>query len=241
MIWGITTTALGGGLIYFNRMEIITVILDFILHIDVHLGQIIASYGALSSAILFFIIFAETGFVFTPFLPGDSLLFAAGAFSAVGSFNIVVLLLLLWVAAFLGDTTNYWIGHFFGRKLIENPRIPLNQAHIDKTQKFYDKHGGKTIFLARFIPIIRTFAPFVAGIGKMDYKKFVYYNAAGGFAWVFGFTLLGYFFGNLPNVKENFSLVVIAIIILSVVPLLLEFIKARLHKDKPPTDHYLPE
>lgn len=198
------------------------------MHIDTHLGQLIASYGGWSYLILFVILFAETGFVFTPFLPGDSLLFAAGAFAALGSFNIITLLILLWVAAFLGDTVNYWIGHFFGQKLIDNPRIPINQEHIDKTQKFYDKHGGKTIFLARFIPIIRTFAPFVAGIGKMDYRKFVTFNATGGLAWVFGFTLVGYFFGNLPSVKANFSLVIIAIILLSVTPILFEFAKSKL-------------
>lgn len=150
-------------------MEILTGIISFILHIDTHLGEIIVRYGILSYAVLFVIVFAETGFVFTPFLPGDSLLFASGAFSAIGSFNIVALVLLLWLAAFLGDTANYWIGHFFGQKIIDHPKIPINQEHIDKTQKFYDQHGGKTIFLARFIPIIRTFAPFVAGIGKMNY------------------------------------------------------------------------
>lgn len=211
-------------------MEILTGIVNFILHIDTHLGDIIAQYGALAYGILFAILFAETGFVFTPFLPGDSLLFAAGAFAALGSFNILILLPLLWIAAFLGDTINYWIGHFFGQKIIDHPRIPINQEHIDKTQKFYDKHGGKTIFLARFIPIIRTFAPFVAGVGKMDYKKFVYYNATGGLAWTFGFTLLGYFFGNIPSVKENFSLVIIAIILLSVLPIVIEVAKEKLKK-----------
>lgn len=211
-------------------MEIVTTVIDFILHIDTHLGQIIANYGILTYIFLFLIIFAETGFVFTPFLPGDSLIFAAGAFAALGSFNVVALLVLFWVAAFLGDTVNYWIGHFFGQKIIDNPKLPINQKHIDKTQKFYDKHGGKTIFLARFIPIVRTFAPFVAGIGKMEYKKFISFNATGGLAWVSGFTLLGYFFGNIPQVKENFSLVVIAIILLSVSPILIEFIRSKLKK-----------
>ena len=211
-------------------MEIFSLVFDFILHIDTHLGQIVANYGVLTYLILFLIVFAETGFVFTPFLPGDSLLFAAGAFAALGSFNIFLLLGMFWLAAFLGDTANYWIGHFFGQKIIDNPRLPINQKHIDKTQKFYDKHGGKTIFLARFIPIVRTFAPFVAGVGKMEYKKFIYYNASGGFTWVFGFTLLGYFFGNFSTVKENFSLVVVAIILLSVAPIIIEFIKAKLPK-----------
>jgi membrane-associated protein len=209
-------------------MEILTGVAEFIIHIDEHLGAIIAQYGAASYGILFAIIFAETGLVFTPFLPGDSLLFAAGAFAALGSFNIVVLLLLLWLAAFLGDTVNYWIGHTFGQKIIDNPRIPfLNQKHIDKTQEFYKKHGGKTILLARFVPIVRTFAPFVAGVGKMDYIKFVQYNVLGGFVWVFLFTLAGYFFGNIAWVKENFSLVVVAIIIISVVPIVVEFVKER--------------
>ena len=211
-------------------MEVISAVINFILHIDTHLGAIIASYGTLTYIFLFAIIFAETGFVFTPFLPGDSLIFAAGAFAALGSFNVVALILLFWTAAFLGDTVNYWIGHFFGQKIIDNPRLPINQKHIDKTQKFYDKHGGKTIFLARFIPIVRTFAPFVAGIGKMDYKKFISYNATGGLAWVGAFTLLGYFFGNLPAVKDNFSIVVFAIIILSVSPILIEFIKPKLKR-----------
>jgi len=211
-------------------MEMVTGIISFILHIDKHLGDIIASYGTLSYAILFLILFAETGFVFTPFLPGDSLLFAAGAFGAIGSFNIVLLLIILLCAAILGDTVNYWIGHFFGQKLIDNPKIPINQEHIDKTQAFYDKHGGKTIFLARFIPIIRTFAPFVAGIGKMDYRKFLWYNFAGGFTWVFLFTLLGFFFGNIQIVKENFSFVIIVIILLSVAPICFEFIKHKMQK-----------
>ena len=211
-------------------MEIFSLVINFILHIDTHLGAIIANYGTLTYIFLFLIVFAETGFVFTPFLPGDSLIFAAGAFAALGSFNVVFLLIMFWLAAFLGDTANYWIGHFFGQKIIDNPKLPINQKHIDETQKFYDKHGGKTIFLARFIPIVRTFAPFVAGVGKMEYKKFILYNATGGLAWVGGFTLLGYFFGNLPSVKENFSVVVLAIIALSVTPIVFEFVKAKLPK-----------
>lgn len=212
-------------------MEIITGIISFILHIDKHLGEIITNYGVLSYAVLFLIVFAETGLVFVPFLPGDSLLFAAGAFAALGSFNIYIVLLVLWLAAFLGDTANYWIGHFFGQKIIDNPKIPfINQKHIDETKEFYEKHGGKTIFLARFVPIIRTFAPFVAGVGKMHYGKFIEYNLSGGFVWVFGFTLLGFFFGNIPVVKENFSLVVLGIIALSVLPIIYEFVKAKFKK-----------
>jgi membrane-associated protein len=211
-------------------MELFTFIIDFILHIDVHLGGIIAQYGAMSYAILFAIIFAETGLVFTPFLPGDSLLFAAGIFAAIGSFNILALLLLFWVAAFLGDTVNYWIGHYFGKKLIASPNIPLNQEHLEKTRAFYEKHGGKTIILARFVPIIRTFAPFVAGMGVMNYRKFMSYNAIGGFVWVLVFTLLGYLFGTIPGVRENFSIVIVGIILLSVAPIVVEFIKAKLRK-----------
>jgi membrane-associated protein len=210
-------------------MGFLTNIVEFILHIDTHLGDIIASYGALTHFILFFVIFAETGFVFTPFLPGDSILFAAGAFAALGSLHLTWLLLVFFIAAFLGDTANYWIGHFFGQKIVDNPKIPfINQKHIDQTQEFYKKHGGKTIFLARFVPIVRTFAPFVAGVGKMHYGKFISYNIFGGFVWVFGFTLAGYFFGNIPQVKEHFSLVVLVIILISVIPIISEFIKARL-------------
>ncbi|MDP3954878.1 MAG: DedA family protein [bacterium] len=209
-------------------MEIVSQLINFILHIDKHLGEVIVNYGIWAYGVLFAIIFAETGFVFTPFLPGDSLLFASGAFASLGSFNIFILLLVLWFAAFLGDTVNYWIGRVFGQKIIDNPKFPLvNQKHIDKTQEFYKKYGGKTIFLARFVPIVRTFAPFVAGVGKMEYKKFLYFNVAGGFAWVFGFTLLGYFFGNISLVKENFSFVVLAIIFISVLPIFVEIIKAK--------------
>ena len=203
---------------------------EFLLHIDRYLAQITADYGGLTYLILFLIIFAETGFVFTPFLPGDSLLFAAGALASLGSLNVAGLLLLLWLAAFFGDTVNYWIGHFFGEKIIAHPKLPLNREHLNKAQRFYDKYGGKTIFLARFIPIVRTFAPFVAGIGKMEYKRFIVFNASGGATWVAGFTLMGYFFGNLPWVKTNFSLVVLAIIFLSILPVVTEFLKAKLTK-----------
>ena len=214
-------------------MEILSSIINFILHIDTHLGEIIINYGLLSYLILFGIIFAETGLVFVSFLPGDSLLFAAGAFAAIGSFNLLFVLLILFVAAFLGDTANYWIGHFFGQKIIDNPKIPfINQKHIDETQDFYKKHGGKTIFLARFVPIVRTFAPFVAGIGKMHYGDFIKYNLSGGFVWVFGFTLLGFFFGNIPVVKENFSIVVLAIVALSVAPMVYEVVKSKIKKGK---------
>lgn len=209
-------------------MSFITSIISFILHIDVHLAEIVAQYGVLSYGFLFAIIFAETGLIVTPFLPGDSLLFAIGALSALGSFNIFLSLAVLAAAAILGDTVNYWVGHFFGQKIVDNPNIPfINQKHIDQTTEFYKKHGGKTIILARFVPIVRTFAPFVAGIGKMDYGQFLLYNVIGGLTWVGAFTLLGFFFGNLPSVKENFTIVVLAIIAISVLPMIWEFIKAK--------------
>ncbi len=209
-------------------MQLISSIVSFILHIDVHLAELVAQYGPLTYGILFSIVFAETGFIVTPFLPGDSLLFAIGALSALGSFNLWLSLAVLATAAILGDTVNYWIGHFFGQKIVDNPNIPfINQEHIDKTQAFYKKHGGKTIVLARFVPIVRTFAPFVAGIGKMDYSQFFLYNIVGGLTWVFSFTLLGYFFGNLPAVKENFTFAVLGIIAVSVLPMVWEFVKEK--------------
>jgi membrane-associated protein len=212
-------------------VEIVKFLIDFILHLDVHLGEIISSYGVATYVILFLIIFAETGFVITPFLPGDSLLFAAGAFAALGSFNIYLLLTILIVAAFLGDTINYWIGHFFGQQIVNNPKIPLvNQDHIDKTEVFYKKHGGKTIVLARFVPIVRTFAPFVAGVGKMHYGQFITYNIVGGIAWVLIFGLAGFFFGNIPAVKHNFTYVIFGIIGISVVPMIWEMIRGKLKK-----------
>ncbi|KKR21698.1 MAG: hypothetical protein UT50_C0004G0001 [Candidatus Moranbacteria bacterium GW2011_GWA2_39_41] len=203
-------------------------IVDFILHIDVHLGDLIVTYGKMTYAIVFLIIFAETGFVFTPFLPGDSLLFAGGMFAATGSFDVIVLALLLWSAAFLGDNMNYWIGHYFGQKIINNKYIPINQKHIDSTQEFYAKHGGKTVFLARFMPIIRTFAPFVAGIGKMQYRKFVSYSFMGGVTWIVGFVLAGYFFGNIPVIRNNFSAVIMGIIVISVVPGIIKLVRSRI-------------
>ena len=213
-------------------MEIIKVVFDFILHIDVHLGAIILAYGLATYVILFAIIFVETGLVFVPFLPGDSLLFAAGAFAALGALNLWLLLVLMMIAAIAGDTLNYWIGHFFGQKLVDNPRVPINKEHIDETQKFFDKHGGKTIILARFVPIVRTFAPFVAGIGRMKYTQFVSYNFVGGIAWVLVATLAGFFFGNIPFVKENFSLVVLGIVFVSIVPMLSPLVKKIISKIK---------
>lgn len=202
-------------------------LIDFILHIDLYLGQLIAAYGVITYAILFVIIFVETGLVLTPFLPGDSLLFAAGALAALGSFNVFILLGLLMTAAILGDTVNYWIGHFFGERLIANPKVPIEKEHIDKTKAFFDKHGGKTIILARFVPIVRTFAPFVAGIGKMSYRNFISFNVIGGIVWVSLFLLSGFYFGNLPQVKHNFSLVIMGIILVSVLPMIVEVIKSK--------------
>lgn len=213
------------------RMQFVHLFIDFVLHLDEHLFTITSQFGLLTYALLFGIIFAETGFVVTPFLPGDSLLFASGAIAALGSLNIVVVLVVLLAAAVVGDTVNYWIGHFFGRKMVENPRIPIKQEHIDQAQAFYDKYGGKAIILARFVPIVRTFAPFVAGIGSMEYGKFITYNIVGGIVWVLSITLLGFFFGNMPIVKENFELVVIAIVAISLLPMIYEVVKSKLaHK-----------
>lgn len=207
-------------------------LIDFIIHIDKYLGTIIANYGELTYAILAAIIFAETGLVFTPFLPGDSLLFAGGMFAALGSLNIGLLFILLWAASFLGDNTNYWVGRFLGQKIVENKRIPINQKHIDKTQKFFQEYGKKTIVLARFMPIVRTFAPFVAGIGKMEYGKFAMFSFLGGFFWVSLFVFGGYFFGNMPIVKNNFSTVILIIILISIFPAIIKLIRSKLKKMK---------
>jgi membrane-associated protein len=208
-------------------MEIINFLIDFVLHMDVHLNEIISNYGVWTYGILFFVIFMETGFVVTPFLPGDSLLFAAGTFAALGSLNPVYLFLLLSLAAILGDTVNYSIGHYIGPRAFSGEIKFLKQEHLDKTQAFYEKHGGKTIILARFVPIIRTFAPFVAGVGVMKYRKFIVYNVIGGITWVALFISMGYFFGNIPFVKKNFELVIFAIIAISFIPPILEVLKAR--------------
>ncbi len=215
-------------------MEFLQSFLDILLHLDTKLADFVGQYGVFTYAVLFLIIFAETGFVVTPFLPGDSLLFAAGAIAALGSLHIGGVILLLIVAAVLGDTVNYWIGHFFGRKLVDNPKITfINQEHIDKTEQFYKKHGSKTIILARFVPIVRTFAPFVAGVGSMHYSTFLLYNVVGGVTWVTAFTLLGYFFGNMEFVKENFHYAVFAIIGLSLVPVIYEYIQHKRNPDVP--------
>lgn len=209
-------------------MEFIKYLIDLFLHLDKHLNELILQYGALTYVILFLVIFAETGFVFTPFLPGDSLLFAAGTFAAIGSFNVHLLFLILSIAAIIGDTVNYWVGHFLGMKLFDKyPRI-LKKEYLDKTHKFYEKHGGKTIIIARFVPIVRTFAPFVAGIGSMSYPKFISYNIIGGLLWCALFIYGGYFFGNLSFVKNNFSIVIITIIFISILPGIIEFLRHKL-------------
>lgn len=208
--------------------------MDFLLHLDTYLADIVTQYGTLTYGILFLIVFAETGFVITPFLPGDSLLFAAGALASLGSLNVGFVMALLIIGAILGDTVNYWIGHFFGRKIVDHPKITfINQEHIDKTEQFYKKYGAKTIILARFVPIVRTFAPFVAGVGSMHYSTFILYNVIGGIVWVSLFTLLGYFFGNMEFIKENFHFAVFAIIGLSVLPMIYEYIQHKRNPDVP--------
>lgn len=207
-------------------------LIDFVLHVDSYLGRIIENYGSLSYGILFMIVFAETGFVLTPFLPGDSLLFASGMFAALGVLNIGVLFFIIWLASFLGDNVNYWVGYHFGQKIVNNKRIPINQHHIDKTEEFFRNHGKKAIFFARFMPIIRTFAPFVAGVGKMQYRKFVLFSFLGGFSWVASFIFLGYFFGNMPLVKDNFSTVILIIIFVSVAPAVVNILKEKFKSKK---------
>ncbi|MDR0962877.1 MAG: DedA family protein [Mediterranea sp.] len=205
-------------------------IIDFILHIDEHLEYIVNTYHLWTYAILFLIIFCETGLVVTPFLPGDSLIFAAGAIVAREgvAIDVHLLALVLFTAAVLGDTCNYEIGRFFGKKLFGNPNSKIfKQSYLDKTHEFYKKYGGKTIILARFVPIVRTFAPFVAGMGRMHYFYFLSYNLIGGAMWVAIFCYVGYFFGNVPFVQENFGLIAIAIIVISVMPAIVEVIRER--------------
>ncbi len=212
-------------------MDFINGFIDLFLHLDVYLDEVIRNYGTWTYGLLFTVIFIETGLVVTPFLPGDSLLFAAGTFASLGSLNIVLLWGLLVVAAILGDTVNYWVGHKLGVTIFEtkNPLLKkvLKPEYLARTEAFYEKHGGKTIVLARFVPIIRTFAPFVAGVGTMHYGRFITYNAVGGISWVTIFLSLGYFFGNIPFVKANFEIVILGIIFVSVLPMFIEYLKAR--------------
>ena len=208
-------------------------IVDFIVHIDKYLGGIIFSYGILTYSLLFLIVFFETGLVVTPFLPGDSLLFATGAFAAIGSLNLFLIILILCIAAILGDSMNYLFGNKLGKRLFTKyDNKFFNKSYLEKTERFYEKHGAKAIVLARFLPIIRTFAPFVAGMGSMKYGKFLFYNVFGGIAWVLIFVLGGYFFGSIPFVKENFSLIIMAIIIISLIPILIEVIKHIKRKNR---------
>jgi membrane-associated protein len=213
-----------------ETMNLLAQLIDLVLHLDRHLGEIIAQYGAWTYFILFAIIFMETGLVVMPFLPGDSLLFAAGAFAATGALDVGVLFVLLAAAAIIGDSVNYWFGHRVGPGAFEKDARFLRRDYLLRTQKFYDKHGGKTIFLARFIPIIRTFAPFVAGVGTMRYSRFIVYNVVGAVVWTAVFIFAGYFFGNIPFVRENFGLVVIAIILISVLPVGFEVLQHRLRR-----------
>ncbi len=213
-------------------MSVIHWFIDFVLHLDVHLGEIISTYGIVTYVLLFGIIFVETGLVFVPFLPGDSLLFVAGAFAALGDLNIFVLLVILIPAAVIGDSVNYWIGHYFGEKIVANRRWRIKEEHLEKTRQFFEKHGGKTIILARFVPIIRTFAPFVAGGGRMSYRKFFSYNVIGGILWVCLGLLSGYFLGNIPVIKNNFSLFIIGIVLVSLVPVLVTVLRGTKKKTK---------
>ncbi len=209
-------------------MELITHYINIFLHLDHYLSSIIQQYGFWTHLILFCIIFCETGLVVTPFLPGDSLLFATGTFAARGELELTVVLALLSVAAIAGDTINYWFGFLAGPKMLERKKIRwVKKEYLDRTHQFYEKYGGKTIILARFIPIIRTFAPFVAGIGTMAYPRFLLYNIMGGTFWVVAMTLLGFFFGNIPIVKENFSFVIVVIIVISILPAVIEAFRQR--------------
>jgi membrane-associated protein len=206
--------------------------IDLFVHLDVHLKQILDTCGSWTYLILFVVIFCETGLVVTPFLPGDSLIFAAGAFAAMGSLDPFFLFVLLSVAAIAGDTVNYWAGHYIGPKAFSGNIRFLKKEYLERTHRFYEKYGGKTIVLARFIPIIRTFAPFVAGIGAMNYTRFIVYNVAGGVAWVAMFLFAGYWFGGTELVKRNFHLVILAIIIISVMPMVIEYLRSRREKTK---------
>ncbi len=208
-------------------MDLLAAFIDIVLHLDVHLLKLTAEYGVWIYAILFLIIFCETGLVITPFLPGDSLLFVAGALCGMGALQLEWLVPLLIVAAFSGDNTNYWIGRLVGMKLLKRTNGLIKREHIDKTHAFYEKHGGKTIIFARFLPIVRTFAPFVAGVGLMRYRLFMLYSALGSVAWIGGLSVAGYLFGNIPLVKDNLTVIILGIIVLSILPALLELTRQR--------------
>ncbi|MDH4233552.1 MAG: DedA family protein [Gallionella sp.] len=208
-------------------MDLLTAFIDIVLHLDTHLLTLTQQYGMWVYGILFLIIYCETGLVITPFLPGDSLLFVAGALCGMGALQLEWLVPLLILASFSGDNTNYWIGRLVGMRLLKRTNGLIKREHIDKTHAFYEKHGGKTILFARFLPIIRTFAPFVAGIGLMRYQLFMLFSALGSMAWVGSLTVAGYFFGNIPVIKNNLTLMILGIIVISLLPALLEFIRHR--------------
>lgn len=209
-------------------MELIKEAIQIFLHLDKYLGTFIGNYGSIAYVVLFLIIILETGLVVTPFLPGDSLIFAAGAFAGLGLLNIGILIILLCIAAIGGDTLNYNIGKYFGKRMLEKEnRKIIKKEYIDKTNTYFEKYGGKTIVIARFVPIVRTCAPFVAGIGTMKYRDFIKYNSMGGILWVTGVSLLGFFFGNIPAVANNFTFVIFAIIFISILPALYEIFKNK--------------
>lgn len=214
-------------------MDLIKQLIDMVLHLDKHLGELVNYFGLWTYFVLFLIIFCETGLVITPFLPGDSLLFAIGALSAGNQFNIVAIVIVLTIAAIIGDTVNYHIGKYIGPKVFHKDNVRfLNKKHLIKTHEFYERHGGKTIIIARFMPIIRTFAPFVAGMGSMSYARFIVYNIVGGVLWVTLLVFAGYFFGNIPIVKKNFTLVIMAIIFISILPGFIAYWNERMSAKK---------
>lgn len=209
-------------------MEWLEYLIHFVLHLDKHLYELVTTYGIWVHVLLFLIVFAETGFVATPFLPGDSLLFAAGAIAATGALHVYALIAILAVAAILGDTVNYWIGYYIGPKIFKKQKsLFFNPEYLERTCRFFEKHGGKTIVIARFIPIIRTFAPFIAGIGRMSYLRFALYNILGAVFWVPMFIYAGYFLGNIHFIKQHFSLMIIALIVVSLIPAVLEYLRHR--------------
>jgi len=214
-------------------MDLIKQLIEMVLHLDKHLGELVNYFGLWTYFILFIIIFCETGLVITPFLPGDSLLFAIGALSASNQFNVVAIAIVLTIAAIIGDTVNYHIGKYIGPKVFHKDNVRfLNKKHLIKTHEFYERHGGKTIIIARFMPIIRTFAPFVAGMGSMSYARFIVYNIVGGVLWVMLLVFAGYFFGNIPIVKKNFTLVIMAIIFISILPGIIAYWNERMSSKK---------
>ncbi len=213
-------------------MSAISSVISFILHLDQHLAELVEKTGSVSYIVIFLIIFLETGLVVTPFLPGDSLLFGLGALSASGVFNIWVLYLILLLAAISGDSVNYWIGKRIGPKAYESKSRFINKKNLDKAHRFYEKHGGKAIIISRFVPVVRSFAPFIAGVAEMDYKEFLSFNLIGGVAWISLFLWSGYLFGNIPFIKQNFDLVIILIVVVSLIPVVAEYIKSRKESQK---------